>query len=232
MSVLTLLKRKPGVRKWSGAYLGYRGYAVILAILKRPGTSDHVAATTGAGAQGMRVLLKQFNALRLIHRVGWVHPKSGFPAPIYKLGEGEDAPAPLTADGRPMPHCGHRPALRRNVVAFASLIHAMADESRATKLAVESGMSESRMRELLAFMRKPEIKLIHIAAYDPGGRLGGKAAALYQYAPDTRDAQPPRPQQRQREKQRDFRRRDIVRDQWSQTVLGLKRIAGIVQPRA
>jgi hypothetical protein len=227
MSTFKLLERpENGERKRTGAYLGYRGYAVILAILKRPGTPDHVATTTGAGMPGIRRLLRQFHTLRLLHIVGWVKPSNGFPAPIYKLGEGIDEPAPLTRAGQPMPHCGRAPRMQRNVVAFASLIHALAEETPAAKLAIQSGMAASRLRELLQYMRRPEIRLVHIAAYEPQGRLGGPAVRLYQYNPGASDARYQKP--RKHTRSRAPRLRDLARDPWAQMTLTLKREAGML----
>ena len=229
MSLFTLLKPATGTRQRTGAYIGYRGYTVILAILKKPGTADHVATTTGAGHSGIRRLLKQFHALRLIHCVGWVQPSHGFPAPIYLLGDGPDAPAPLTRAGQPMPHCDFKPRLQRNVVAFASLIHAMAEEIPAAKLVVESGMAASRMRELLAFMRRPEIRLVHIAAHEKMRATGGPLVRLYRWNPDARDAVAPKSDKTKHHRQRNMRRRDIVRSPWAQMTLTLKRDAGLFQ---
>lgn len=217
----------------SGAYIGFAGYATILAILKQPCYHVEIAALTGIHAPKLRPLLKQMHILGLIHRVGWHKPARGCHMPIYRLGPGEDAPVPIAATGRPQPHHDFRPLLTPRMVAFASAIQVLMDGPiTCGDLERESGISLGRLNELLAHMRKPEIRLIHVAAWEPRRDGSGPMTRMYRFAPDAKDVPRPRVNRKERTRNRAIARRDIQRPAWDQTVMSLKRIAGFESARA
>ena len=214
----------------SGAYIGFSGYASILACTKTPVTDVQVAEITGIGQPCVRRLLKQFHALRLIHRVGWELPKHGFDKPIYALGPGEDVPTRMAANGKPMPHADFRPRLQERVVAFASVIHALDQPMTLAELEAQSGVFGSRLSELTRHLMRPEVRLIRICAWQRRQAPGGRPVRVLEYGPDQRDA--PRPRLIKSKAARDRARRHILRPHWDQMVMTLKREAGFPRARA
>lgn len=216
---------KEGARpRRSGAYIGFAGYATILACLKQPRTDVEVADITGIWQGGVRSLLKQFHALRLIHRVGWVRPSGrGFDKPVYLLGRGDDVPAKLTQAGGAMPFADFKPRLQERVITFASLVHALEHPITLADLAAQSGVYGSRLSEITRHMMSAPVRLIFICGYETVTLKGGGTARILQYGPDRRDVRkPPTACRITRER----RRRDIRRPQWDQLVMSLKRGAG------
>lgn len=218
-------------KRRAGAYIGYNGYATLLACLKTPRTYVEVAEITGVYAPKLRRLLKQFHAMRLIHRHGWFKPSHGCDIPIFALGDGQDAPIPLTKAGKPQPYQDHKPKLCPRVVAFASLVHAlkMGASSMAT-LQHESGFSQP-LSTLLSHMRSPAIRLVTVTGYQRRSDGSGPWIALYEWLPDGKDAKRPGPQTPERKREMDRVRRAIGRQAWVQTVFALKRNAGFQAAR-
>lgn len=217
-------------RHRSGAYIGMPGYATMMACLKRPRTSAAVARMTGVNAANAKVLLKQFHAMRLIHRVGWHQPTRGFDQPIYLIGDGIDVPARLTRSGKPMPHADHQPRLIQRVVAFASFMQALQGEAPMSRkdLEREAGLTHTAVDRLLKRLLSPEVRLAFVAAHDIRADNAGPPTALYSFGIDQDDA--PKPERTAR-RIRDRVRRDVKKGSWTQTVFSLKRQAGIQQPR-
>lgn len=214
--------------KKTGAYMGFAGLACVLAMTKNPTSPHDVVKTIGIGLKRASGILRQFWLLGLVHRVGWVKPKHGFPTPVYKIGDGEDVPAMIGRDGRPHAYADMRPkVMEPRVVAFASVLQAMELPVTVAELGRQSGLSESRLRELLRLMNAPDIGLAYVAGYEPRDDGMGAHAALWCYGINKRNAPRPAPGPRIRHK----RKTDLVRHQWANVVMDLKRNAGIKYPK-
>lgn len=225
MATNGLLIRRDRTKQRAGAYIGFQGYATILATIKTQAmTVPAIASITGVNESKLRRLMKEFLALRLVHREGWHKPTRGCHLPMYRQGDGDDAPIPMTPKGKPQPYHDFKPSLAPRVVAFGSLVQVLASGpvSKST-LMQQSGISMSRISELLAHMRKPEIRLVNIAAWERRRDGCGPPTALFKLNPDAKDAQRLKPIGRQ---VCDIARRDIRRGKWGLTVAALKRHAG------
>ena len=108
-----------------GAYLGYAGYASILACTRDPVTARELAERLAVGRLEMRRILKAFHAMRLVHVHGWMKPhKNGIDVPAYQIGDKPDVPARVTANGKPMPHADFVPKLKPKMLSFGAMMHA------------------------------------------------------------------------------------------------------------
>lgn len=215
-----------------GAYIGFAGYASVLACTKTARTDLEVSEITGIRHAQTRRLLKQFLSLRLIHRVGWQKRPHGLDAPIYLIGPGENAPASLTVDGRPMPYADHRHRLQARVVAFASLIHALEDPMTLGELERQSGIVGGRLSDLTRHLLHPDIRLIHVCAWQRrDGAPGGAPMRVMRYGPDMPDARRPRPNEAVKRAVKRAQK-DIHKPAWDRLVIGLKRNAGFQSARA
>lgn len=68
----------------------------ILEALKRPQTAAELAPCVHSHKQHVVSLLRDLRAKKLVHIVGWFPTATNF-APIYGLGDGDDAPRPEPA---------------------------------------------------------------------------------------------------------------------------------------
>lgn len=227
--------RTPGttIRK-TGAYIGYAGYASVLAVVRIAGVAPAslVALVTGIDPQRTRLLLKQFLVMRLVHRAGWHRPTGrGIDLPLYAFGDGEDAPARPTADGRPMPHADFRPRIERRVLQFASVCHAMTDEPACMqKLEHESGVCMPRLSELLAHMTSPAVRIAHIGAWQARpGQPGGPPMKAYMMGFRKCDANRPKPRGRTLRDERRMLESRLAKPMWKQMT---KTLASVNQPRS
>lgn len=212
----------------TGAYMGFAGLACILAMTKKPTSPHDVVKTVGIGIKRASGILRQFWLLGLVHRVGWIKPTNGFPTPVYQIGDGEDVPAMIGSKGRPHAYADMRPKIMEpRVVAFASAVQAMELPVTVVELCRQSGLSESRLRELLRVMNAPDIGLAYIAGYEPRDDGMGALSALWCYGINKRNAPRPKAGPRIRNK----RRADLVRHPWANVVMDLKRNAGIKHPK-
>lgn len=217
--------------KRSGAYVGYVGYAKILACLLAHGPMTHlkIAEVTGIYHAKLRGMLKQFRALKLIHRIGWEKPKHGFDIAIWQLDEGDDVPAPLNNFGRPQAYQDHRPALIPRIVAFASLIDALRLEpSTRSQLEHQSGIAHGSLSRALDYMRKAH--LITIASYSRRSDGSGPWIPHYVWNPGGANVTKPQPKT---SAERDNRKtaRVLTLNGWDRTIVGLKRSAGFQAAR-
>ena len=211
----------------AGAYIGYSGLATILALTKTPIAPAALAEATGLNIKRAQKILKQFSFLGLVHRVGWVKAAYGFPSPIYLIGDGEDAPAIISYKGKPQAHADSKPKhIESRVITFASVVQCMDHPCSLLEISTEAGISRTRIGLLLKFMRRKEIGLAFIAAYERRADEAGPPTALWQYGVDQKDVARPKPNKRIR-----HRRDEIVRSQWANAVMELKRGAGIKRPK-
>ena len=218
---MTKLRANTGKR--SGAYLGYRALGALLGLLRDDRTPQALSTATGVALPRMRSLLKQFLALSLVDRVGWERPPHGYATPVYRLGYGYVAPAPLMPCGQPQTHADFKPALQPRIVAFASIVQALRLGGPIAEIEHQSGVPRSRLFQAVANMHR--LRLIHVRAWDisPTGPMsrvwawgGGK------------DAPRPKPMPRVRRHAAHV----LGRSPWIETVVGLKRQAGIKRPSA
>lgn len=217
---------EPG--KKPGAYMGFAGLACVLAMTKNPTAPPDVTKTIGISIKRAAGILRQFWLLGLVHRCGWIKPKHGFPTPIYKIGTGEDVPAMIGAEGRPHAYADMRPkCMEPRIVAFASVIQAMELPVSVAELCHQAGISDSRLRELLRHMNQRDIGLAYIAGYQPREDNAGPPMALWCYGINKRNAPRPVAGPRRRNK----RKTDLVRHPWANTVMDLRRNAGIKRPK-
>jgi hypothetical protein len=208
--------------------MGFAGLAHVLAMTKAPTSPADVTATIGLSFKRASGVLRQFWVMGLVHRVGWIKPKHGFPTPIYQIGKGEDMPAMIGAEGRPHAYADMRPkVMEPRVVAFASVIQSMELPIGVEDLVHQSGVGTSRLRELLKVLRQSDISLVYIAGYSQRPDKSGAPMALWCYGIDKRNA--PRPKKPPRIRNR--RKADLVRPQWANTVMDLRRGAGINRPK-
>lgn len=215
-------------RRRAGAYVGYVGYAKILAATAEPRTHAEISAITGVYEKGLLRLLKQFRAFGLVHRVGWVKPDHGFAMAQWKLGMGEEAPVPLNAKGRPQAYHDQRPKMQPRAVAFASLVNALQQgASSRTSLMEQSGLPHGALHRVIAAMHK--MKLITVAAWTRREDGCGPWIPCYEWGPGVPNI--PRPKARKRKDYRKMRR-EMALPAWARTVVGLKRQAGFQAAKA
>lgn len=216
--------------KKPGAYVGFAGLACVLAMTKDPTSPTDVTKTTGIGVKRAAWMLRQFWLLGLVHRCGWIKPKNGFPTPIYQIGDGEDVPAMKGPDGRPHAYADVRPKrMEPRIVAFASVIQAMQSPVSVAELMHQSGVSDSRLRELLWVLNRRDVGLAYIAGYQPREDRAGPQMALWCYGINKRNATRPAPKPRIR-MHRNARKEAVCKGGWVNTVLELRRGAGIARP--
>lgn len=160
--------------------LGMAGYVQILAEL--PGTTEEIQARTGMCMQTLRVLLREFRVLRLIHcselRAGL--PRSS-PIPVWALG---DAP----------PRFALRPFAtvpRAQVIAFASIVRALEHPCTLNELAQETGVGVVAVGRVVKALRAR--KLSHVATWE----LRHGTPVQRHVMGRGPDARRPRPQSRQ-----------------------------------
>lgn len=209
----------------TGAYIGFKALTIILWRLKTAKhTPQRLCELTGTSLRLMRCLLKQLLELQLVDRVGWEPVAHGFPAPIYRAGEGERVPAPLNHKGLPQAYADFKPRLQPRVVAFASAIQSIQlGASSLNDICHESGLAPSRASVLLRELHAR--KMVHVA-----GWIKPKATPIYRLWAwgEAEDAPKPLPLEKRRVRVR--REAKHVGSSWASTVVQMKRNAGIHNP--
>ena len=207
----------------SGAYLGYSALATILSVLREEKTPQAASDITNVGLPRMRLLLKQFLDLGVVDRVGWEFPTHGYAAPVYRMGSGLQVPAPKMPNGMPQTLADFRPRLQPRIVAFCSLVQALRHGGSLTEIAHQSGVAAGRLSDVVKHMHA--LRLVHISGWDrspvgPVWRLWAWGSGV-----DVR-----RPKCRPRVRNRAAA--VLGRTSWAETVVSLKRGAGIKRPSA
>lgn len=216
--------------KHPGGYMGYSGLAYVLAMTRSGASPFDVTRVTGLAHRRASGVLRQFWIMGLIHRSGWIKPTHGFPTPIYTLGPGEDVPAMIGADGKPHAYADMRPKqMQPRIVAFCSLCQAMAEPSTVAELERQSGIDDARIRKALKAMNEPRVGLSYIAGYQPRDDEAGPPAAMWVFGKG-KNAPMPAPKPRTR-KTRNARTALVLKGGWINTVMDLRRIAGIQRPK-
>ena len=209
-----------------GAYLGYAGYASILACTREPVTARELAERLAVGRLEMRRILKAFHAMRLVHVHGWMKPhKNGIDVPVYQIGDKPDMPARVTANGKPMPHADFVPKLRPKMLSFGALLHALREPRTLDDLERESHITRSTLAPLLRHMKRPGLRLVHIHGWAPRADGYGPPSRLFM-AGGNNDA--PRPKPRGRNPRRNITR-DIQRPAWGSMILQLRQADALWQ---
>lgn len=215
-------------KKHTGAYVGYVGYAALLACTKQEVSAAQAAVMTGIGEQLVRRLLGQFRAMRLVHRSGWTRPSvRGFDQPLYRIGDEPDTPPRPTRRGSVMPHADHVHVPLPRVKSFGSLVHALQDDCLSmTELADRTGIAPSRLSEVLSYMASPGLRLIYIADWKWRDSPGGPPIKLWEFGLDKRNATKPKASGRGK---RDARRKVealMSRPRWENTLAMLRTNSG------
>jgi hypothetical protein len=176
---------------WPG---GWRRYAQILRELAtEPRTTQDLTAMSGCGKDGLRYAIRSMHALRLIHICRWAARPRAVPTPVWALGEGDDAPAPKVKEtGKASRHCmfaaDRRP--KPNVIAFASIVHALSEPSTLAQVLEETGTNIGSTRVIIQVLRS--LKLVRIHGWEPRKFIGGTPARRFVFAVDKNDAQRPK----------------------------------------
>lgn len=195
---LWLWMRGAEKKRHAGAYLGYVGYAALLAATKQEVSATKAAEIIGAHRDTVRRLLGQFRTLGLVYRSGWVRESTnGFDQPLYRIRveDEQDVPARLTSAGGPMPHADHEHKPQERVRSFASLVEALKNDCLSRgELAEKTGLSAARITKVLSYMASPGVKLIYVADWRwRGGKPGGPPSKLWEFGLDKRNAFRPKP---------------------------------------
>lgn len=155
-----------------GARLSWKGYADILSRLRAiPMSVSELARASGNNLSNMRMVMRRMLALKLVHISGWT-PKAWHvvPSPIYKEGDGTNAPPPLTNRGTASRHQAAlevRVPAGSNLVAFSEIVRAMKDApTHRIDLASISGTNHDSICTLIRHMH--DIRLIHVAGWERG----------------------------------------------------------------
>jgi hypothetical protein len=152
-----------------------------------------LARASGNNLSNMRMVMRRMLALKLVHISGWT-PKAWHvvPSPIYKEGDGTNAPPPLTNRGA---ESRHQAALEvrvpagSNLVAFSEIVKAMKDApTHRIDLAVLSGTNHDSICTLIRHMHN--IRLIHVAGWERGNY--GIPKQLMAWGDRTDKPRPPR----------------------------------------
>lgn len=172
--------------------LGYAGYAECLRTIAFGGgqatwktiADDNKVNRTTAGR-----FCQCLNDLRIIHVSGWVNTgidnRSRIPA--YALGDQPDAPHP---NNTPRPRKNKRTE-SSELIAFASVIHALQDDSHNGKsLAETTGIFPRATRQLLKALHAA--KLVYIAEWEVRPQFGA-GYPLYFFGMGKKDAKKPAP---------------------------------------
>ncbi len=200
----------------TGAYIGFEALAKILAATKQPVTALQVSEACGITHIRAKSLMHQFRILGLVHRVGFVKPSHGYSSPVYLIGEGENAPAPLLPDGRPQPHADHRPAIQPRVLTFASIVHVLQKGPVSAMTVIDQAQAgAANCRRAVHALRS--VGLCCIAEYVHRDGTSGPLMALYEYAVNGKDAVRPRVQKVRR---RDETRR-VMKPAWNSMIAQL-----------
>lgn len=175
----------------SGAYIGFVALAKILAATKTPVTALQVSDATGITHIRAKSLMHQFRVLGLVHRVGFVKPTHGFSSPVYLLGEGENCPAPLMADGRPQPHVDHRPAIQLRVLTFSAIVQSLqAGPITAPGVIEQSHAGTWNCRQAIRALR--DVGLCYRADFVRREVTSGPLVERYEFGVDMKDCKRPK----------------------------------------
>lgn len=206
-----------------GAYIGMLGYATLLAQFKTPQSATAAGAALGIARTKSTCLAKQFNALGLLHRVGWERPSvRGFDQAIYLLGPGPDAPARMTRSGKPMPHADFVPPINDKVMKFARFMAAIQEPRTRQQIIDLVGLSPSRCTALLAHLRSKPIRLAYVSGHTEPSRVNGHSMEEICYGPDRRDVPKPRIDNRRDRKNAATRARHRLKmDPWKGMIVSL-----------
>lgn len=215
-------------KRHTGAYVGYVGYAALLACTKQEVSAAQAAKMTGIAEPLVRRLLGQFRTMRLVHRSGWTRPSvRGVDQPLYRIGDEPDVPARPTRKGGTMPYVDHVHVPLPRVKSFGDLIHALRDDCLSmTELADRTGIAPSRLSEVLSYMASPGLRLIYIADWKWRDVPGGPPIKLWEWGLDKRNATKPKASGRSR---RDARRKLdalMAQPRWVNTLAMLRTASG------
>jgi hypothetical protein len=174
------MKRTQGQRLLGG------GYAQALRVFADGDATYHaVLERCGVTRQTAQGICHAFHKHGLTHIAEWrrmVVNTRGYLTPVYRLGEGEDAPRP--------PYMRESKARTPvELLAFCHQIKALQDRTwHARGLAIHFGCSPRVMSNTIRKLR--ELRLVHIEEYKPR-KGGGPGIALFGWGVDLRDN--PRP---------------------------------------
>lgn len=170
---------------------GMRGYAIILGALRdQPMTAPELSEKLGMYGNTPRIIVRQLHHRGLIHIAGWkITSVRAHAIPVYAQGCGSDAPLPDRSTGLPRSRRDYgAPTPRTEMIAFATIMEALAEPHTAKSLCELSGLYHRTVYVLIGILRK--LRLVHIAGWDQTIALA--PVALYQLG-DKRDANRPRP---------------------------------------
>lgn len=144
-------KKHPSLQ---GPRLGMSGYVRILAAL--PGTAEQVQQTTGLCESTVRLLLREFRQLRIIHCSATAPGRlRSAPVNVWAFGDGQ-APA-----GVQFREVKSRP--RAQSIAFGSLVRCLREPHTMTELSEETGLHLASVRRTVAALRKAGLS--HVAEW-------------------------------------------------------------------
>lgn len=174
--------------------IGMAGYARILRLLlDKPDTTDGIIQRTGFGHTAIRRILPSLHTLRVIYIAGWEFADRAPARPVFAVGSQPDAPAPDTRpNGRPVKAVRIAKVKRHPVelLAFVSILRALSDEHSKTELMHASGLSWHGTTAALKALRS--LRLVRVRSW-AWREQGGPAIPSYEWAPDGRDADRPKP---------------------------------------
>lgn len=145
MSALDNLKRQR---------LGMAGYVPLLAAM--PGTIVEIGERTGVCQTTAYKLVREFHRLGIVHRSGLVPGKlRSTPRPIWSSGPGVDVPVKRERRAR---------VVRPQVIAFASVIKALAEPRTIAELSDETGVCRGVISAIVKALRAR--RLSHVGEWE------------------------------------------------------------------
>lgn len=174
--------------------VGMAGYAALLRkIIDKPDTTNGLIARTGFGHTMIRRVVPSLHALRVIHIKAWKFATKAPPQPVFAFGDDPDAAPPLhRPNGRPIQAVRTAFVKRHPVelVAFVSLVRALAIESEQAEILAVTGLSWNCVTAAIAAMRR--LRLVRIRSWR-WREQGGAPIPSYQWALAGSDAPRPEP---------------------------------------
>lgn len=185
--------------------LGMEGYVEIAARLRQPCTIKDLQNEGLVANSNSYRLVPSMWAMGLVHISGWDLTPGRRTMPLWKWGQGDDAPVPERRGINGIRPVYVKPPKKPEraspeIIAFASLLSAI--EVRVTRAQIEAltGLNwQTVARALRALMRH---KMAHRPGFMPPKSQGGQPAALYLIGPGTNAVFQALPKQERRKQRR------------------------------
>lgn len=174
--------------------LGLPGYAHLCAILRdQPSTIKDLMVRAHLGHVAAYRVVMAMHAMKILHISGWLTVYGQKSLPVFKFGQGVDAPHPdVRPNGLKSENLEPLPSKRlcAAVTAWAYLLRAIETPARTEEVVEETGLNRTTVRIALEIM--DALGLAHICGWHRRVQGGGKPVPIFVLGPGSRAARPPK----------------------------------------